>query len=109
MKERGDHKRSWGDGVQRRHRRYIDSRPSITAANIVIPEVAGMRLGARLGVRLVVKDPLPVSCLSSFRVQPVLAVISAGQATRLNFALRSISTMHCVSDFEVSTWEMMHL
>jgi hypothetical protein len=44
-----------------------------------------------LGVRLPAEVALPASTLSSLRMQFVLAVISAGQTTRLKFALCDVS------------------
>jgi hypothetical protein len=49
-----------------------------------------------LGVRLWAEDS-PASTLSSLRMQFVLAVISAGQTTRLKFALCDVSPYNLCS------------
>ena len=91
--------------MQRRHSYYIDSRLNRTAA--AAPNVA---IAGELGMRLIAEEGTsPASCLSSLRLQPVMAVISEGQTTRLKFALCDISLMLGVSEVEMSTLEMMHL
>lgn len=65
--------------MQCRHRCYMDSRPSRTAATKAIVNEAGANLGA--------DEAMPASTFSSLRTQVVLADISAGQTTRLKFAL----------------------
>lgn len=69
--------------VDCRHSCYIDSAPSKTAANAATEEEAEEMLGA--------DDTLPLaSCASSLRVHPDFCVSSAGQTTRLKFALCDI-------------------
>lgn len=59
---------------------YIESRPRRTAGSeAIVMYEAGTRLWA--------EDASPVKVFSSLRTHCVLAVISVGQTTRLNFAL----------------------
>lgn len=81
----------------------MDSRPSRTAAiNVAVAGDPGMRLSADEGTS-------PASCLSSLRLQPVLAVISEGQTTRLKFALCEVRTRLVVSGVEMNTLGTLHL
>jgi hypothetical protein len=69
-----------GAGMLRRHRPYIDSTPSIMAAIAAAIEEAEERMGAD-------DFASPDNTLSSLRAQPDFRESSAGQTTRLKFAL----------------------
>jgi len=76
------------------------------AANKAIVEVldGGVRLWAAE------TEPPRASTWSSLRMQPVLAVISAGQTTRLKFVLCAVSPYVCVTGIGIwGTLGMMHL
>ena len=92
-KERDDRERGLpkakGDARHRRHRCYIDIKASMPAAKKAIVGVPDMRLWAA--------EASPASTLSSLRMQFVLAVISAGQTTRLKFALCDVSLYNLCS------------
>jgi hypothetical protein len=68
--------------MRQRHGCYMDSTPSIIAANAAAP--AGSEAGEILGPADV---PPLARTWSSRRMQPDLFVSSAGQTTRLKFAL----------------------
>jgi hypothetical protein len=64
----------------------MDSTPSIIAANAAVVDEADESLRP--------DDSTPLArALSSLRVQPDLWVRSAGQTTRLKFALRDVNMM----------------
>jgi hypothetical protein len=64
-----------------RHACYMDSTPSIIAAKAAAVDEAGDSLGPAAELTPIAR------ALSSFRVQPDRWVRSAGQTTRLKFAL----------------------
>jgi hypothetical protein len=75
-----------GSSMLHRHRCYMDSTPSISAANAAAVDEAEDSLTP--------EDVPPLArTLSSLRVQPDLSVRSAGQTTRLKFALCDVNVM----------------
>lgn len=90
-------------GVQQlhRHRCYMDSMPSIIAANAAAVDEAGESLPPAAD------EPPAASTLSSLRVQPDFSLRSAGQTTRLKFALYSVRFILMFLR-STHTWETMH-
>jgi hypothetical protein len=79
----------------------MDSMPNIIAANTAAVDEAGESMPPAAD------EPPAASTLSSLRMQPDLLLSSAGQTTRLKFALCSVRFVLMFLR-RTHTWETMH-
>ena len=79
-------------GVQIRQS-HSENKTTKLAAEMAIPNETSVMCAEELFACVVFPESCSASVTSSFRTQPVLAVISLGQTTRLKFALWNVRVM----------------